>query len=49
MIVQKVLLLSLGAAGTPDTRGSLYLGYGAVAAVLILYGAYLFARWRRIR
>ncbi|MEW6757593.1 MAG: hypothetical protein AB1347_05175 [Acidobacteriota bacterium] len=49
MIAQAVAFVVLAAAGMPDTRGSLYLGYGAVAAVVLLYGAYLFARWRRIR
>lgn len=49
MILRAVAFVVLAAAGTPDTRGSLYLGYGAVAAVLLVYGAYLFVRWRRIR
>jgi hypothetical protein len=47
--MQALALVALAAAGPPDTRGSLYLGYGTVAAVLLVYGAYLFARWRRIR
>lgn len=49
MIHLTLAWVALAASGAPDTRGSLYAGYGAVAAVLLLYGVYLWTRWRRIR